>query len=139
MSRVCVGDRVNTSRGPGVVLEVAGPPGFETIAVELHTRVVVDFCASEVTPPIGSDLAQIEAFLAEPSTAERVSAIEEFLAQPPAEVRTAPSGGQTRGARTIPCSCDCGRKGQCFRLSTAPDVHQVAAGNCRCERDCPCA
>ena len=139
MSKVRVGDRVDTSRGAGVAQEVAGPPGHETITVELDSRTVVDFPAAEVSTVVGNDVERIDEFLSE-SPEDRIAAIDNFLAQPKTEVIEAPEGGRSRGATTLACRCDCGRKGQCYRLHTAPDVHQEISMFCRCEREgCECA
>jgi hypothetical protein len=108
----------------------------------LANLVEVDFHTSEVVASARpQNLEDVAAFLEADAPEAIVAAIENFLADPETEaVATPPEGGRTRGAQTNWCTCDCGAKNGCMRLSTAPGIHQPQTGECRCaHKECPCA
>lgn len=135
---VQVGSSVVTPRGQGVALAINGAPGSESVLVRFDSHLEVDFAAHEVWLTGERSLEQVENFLG--SDADRLADIEAFLADPDRQaVAQPPSGGLTRGATTLWCSCPCGGEKGCMRLSTAPALHQPQTGSCRCaQKGCGC-
>lgn len=137
MSTLRPGDEVTTPRGPGVVVAVVGPPTARIVTVEVG-GFTVDLREREISLPWRpDDVESIDRFLQAPAQ-PTVAEVEQFLDEPQS-VPQPPAAGRSRGARVMTCSCPCGRLGGCQRLSTAPAVHHVNAGSCRCEaQGCAC-